>query len=331
MNFQLPFMPEQASAGASEVDNLTLFLVGMGTFFTVLIALMVIVFAIRYRRKAGNPVGSNFENSAFLEITWTVIPLLIALFSFGWGVKVFFRLYRPPANAIEYQVTGKQWMWKIQHPTGQREINQLHVPIGVSIKLTMTSEDVIHSFFVPAFRVKADVLPGRYTTLWFKATEKGTYHLFCTEYCGAEHSKMIGQVVVMDREEYQAWLAGGATGVSMAAAGEQLFTQLACSTCHKADATGRGPVLVGVFGSQVRLANGSTLIADENYLRESILNPMARVVYGYQPVMPTYQGQLSEEGLLQLISYLKTQKVPPSAPEPPAAGAPTAAGKGAAR
>lgn len=331
MQPKIHLLPEQASSLAGQVDSLYLWLVGISVFFSLLIAALILVFAVRYRRRAPREVGSRFDSSLLLEVTWSVIPLLIVLGTFFWGAKLYFGMFRPPADAVEYFVTGKQWMWKIQHPTGQREINQLHVPIGVSIKLTMTSEDVIHSFFVPAFRVKADVLPGRYTTLWFKATEKGTYHLFCTEYCGAEHSKMIGQVVVMDREEYQAWLAGGATGVSMAAAGEQLFTQLACSTCHKADATGRGPVLVGVFGSQVRLANGSTLIADENYLRESILNPMARVVYGYQPVMPTYQGQLSEEGLLQLISYLKTQKVPPSAPEPPAAGAPTAAGKGAAR
>ncbi len=331
MQPKIHLLPEQASSLAGQVDSLYLWLVGISVFFSLLIAALILVFAVRYRRRAPREVGSRFDSSLLLEVTWSVIPLLIVLGTFFWGAKLYFGMFRPPADAVEYFVTGKQWMWKIQHPTGQREINQLHVPIGVPIKLTMTSEDVIHSFFVPAFRVKADVLPGRYTTLWFKATEKGTYHLFCTEYCGAEHSKMIGQVVVMDREEYQAWLAGGATGVSMAAAGEQLFTQLACSTCHKADATGRGPVLVGVFGSQVRLANGSTLIADENYLRESILNPMARVVYGYQPVMPTYQGQLSEEGLLQLISYLKTQKVPPSAPEPPAAGAPTAAGKGAAR
>jgi cytochrome c oxidase subunit 2 len=331
MQPKIHLLPEQASSLAGQVDSLYLWLVGISVFFSLLIAALILVFAVRYRRRAPREVGSRFDSSLLLEVTWSVIPLLIVLGTFFWGAKLYFGMFRPPADAVEYFVTGKQWMWKIQHPTGQREINQLHVPIGVPIKLTMTSEDVIHSFFVPAFRVKADVLPGRYTTLWFKATEKGTYHLFCTEYCGAEHSKMIGQVVVMDREEYQAWLAGGATGVSMAAAGEQLFTQLACSTCHKADATGRGPVLVGVFGSQVRLANGSTLIADENYLRESILNPMAKVVYGYQPVMPTYQGQLSEEGLLQLISYLKTQKVPPSAPEPPAAGAPTAAGKGAAR
>jgi len=227
MNFQLPFMPEQASAGASEVDNLTLFLVGMGTFFTVLIALMVIVFAVKYRRRADNQVGSNFENSAFLEITWTDIPLLIALFSFGWGVKVFFRLYRPPANAVEYQVTGKQWMWKVQHPTGQREINELHVPVGQPTRLVITSEDVIHSFFVPAFRAKADVLPGRQSNVWFTPTKVGRYHIFCAEFCGTEHSGMIGWVTVQTQEEYQAWLAAAPAPKAPSADGGLLFAQYA--------------------------------------------------------------------------------------------------------
>ena len=329
MQPKIHLLPDQASTLAGQVDSLYLWLVGISVFFSLLIAALILIFAVRYRRRAPREVGSRFDSSLLLEVTWSVIPLLIVLGTFFWGARVYFGMFRPPADAVEYFVTGKQWMWKIQHPTGQREINQLHVPLGVPVKLTMTSEDVIHSFFVPAFRVKSDVLPGRYTTLWFKATQKGTFHLFCTEYCGAEHSKMIGQVVVMDPEEYQAWLAGGAAGVSMAAAGEQLFTQLSCSTCHKADATGRGPVLTGVFGHEVRLANGRTTVADENYLRESILNPMAKLVYGYQPVMPTYQGQISEEGLLQLISYIKTQKAPPSAPVPPSAAG--SAAKGEAR
>ena len=241
MNFKLPFFPEQASAAASEVDNLTLFLVGMGTFFTVLIAAMIVFFAIRYRRSSDNQVGNNFENSALLEITWTLIPLLIALFSFGWGVKVFFRLYRPPANAIEYQVTGKQWMWKIQHPTGQREINELHVPIGQPTRLVMTSEDVIHSFFVPAFRVKADVVPGRQSSVWFTPTKAGRYHLFCTEFCGTEHSGMIGWVTVQTQEEYQAWLAAAPAPKAPSADGERLFAQYACNTCHKPDGGGARP------------------------------------------------------------------------------------------
>lgn len=306
MNLKLPFTPEQASAGASEVDNLTLFLVGMGTFFTVLIAIMVIYFAIRYRRTSTNQVGSNFENSAFLEITWTVIPLLIALFSFGWGLKVFFRLYRPPANAIEYQITGKQWMWKMQQPTGQRELNELHLPLGRPARLVMTSEDVIHSFFVPAFRVKADVLPGRQSSVWFTPTKEGRYRIFCTEFCGTEHSGMIGWVVVQPEEDYQAWLATAPAPKATSADGARLFAQYACNTCHKAEAGGRGPSLHGLYGSQVILADGATTTADDAYLRESILMPSARTVQGYEPIMPAFQGQLTDEALQQLISYIKS-------------------------
>jgi cytochrome c oxidase subunit 2 len=197
-------------------------------------------------------------------------------------------------------------MWKNQHPTGQREIDELHVPVGQPVKLMMTSEDVIHSFFVPAFRIKEDVLPGRYTTLWFTPTKPGRYHLFCAEYCGTDHSRMIGWVTVMEPEDYQAWLAGGPAPASPAAAGEQLFTQLACSTCHKSEPGGRGPVLAGVFGSKVTLASGEIVTADEDYLRESILNPTAKVVAGFQPIMPSFQGQVSEEGILQLITYIKS-------------------------
>ncbi|MEO8276521.1 MAG: cytochrome c oxidase subunit II [Thermoanaerobaculia bacterium] len=305
MNFQLPFMPEQASAAASEVDHLTLYLVAMSTFFTVLIAGMVIVFAIKYRRRGENSVGSNFENSALLEITWTVIPLLIALFTFGWGLKVFFRLYRPPANAVEYQVTGKQWMWKIQHPTGQREINELHVPLGQPTRLVMTSEDVIHSFYVPAFRVKADVLPGRFSSIWFTPSKAGKYHIFCAEFCGAEHSGMIGWVTVQTPEEYQAWLATVPGPKAPAASGDQLFAQYACSTCHKAESGGRGPSLQGRFGTAAALADGTLTTFDETYIRESILMPSARVAKGYEPIMPAYQGQISEEALQQLILYIK--------------------------
>lgn len=306
MNFQLPFVPEQASAAASDVDNLTFFLVGMSTFFTVLIAAMVIIFAIKYRRTTDNQVGSNFENSAFLEITWTLIPLLIALFTFGWGLKVFFRLAKPPANAVEYQVTGKQWMWKVQHPTGQREINELHVPLGQPTRLVMTSEDVIHSFFVPAFRAKADVLPGRQSSIWFTPTKAGRYHIFCAEFCGTEHSGMTGWVTVQTQEDYQAWLATVPAPKAPSADGGRLFAEYACNTCHKPGAGGRGPVLHGIYGTQVALADGGTATVDDAYLRESILMPSARMVQGYEPIMPSFQGQLSEEALQQLISYIKS-------------------------
>jgi cytochrome c oxidase subunit 2 len=220
---------------------------------------------------------------------------------------------RPPDDAMTVSVVGKRWMWKLQHPNGQREINELHVPRGRAVKLVITSEDTIHSFFVPAFRIKKDAVPGRYNTAWFRATRNGTYHLFCAEYCGTEHSKMIGRVVVMEPEEYQVWLAGGPTPESPVLLGEQLFTDLTCVTCHRPDSAGRGPVLNGIFGRPVALASGERVVADETYVRESITSPAARVVAGYQPVMPTYLGQVSEEQLLALIAYIESLQAPSEA------------------
>jgi cytochrome c oxidase subunit 2 len=301
-----PLFPEQASTLAGEVDALFFFGIGVSIFFSILIAGLLIYFFIRYRRRDPSQVGSPVHGSVPLEILWSVIPLGITLVMFAWGAKVFFSLSRPPAGATEFYVVGKQWMWKFQHPEGRREINELHVPLGLPIKLTMTSEDVIHSFFVPAFRVKADVLPGRYTTVWFAATRPGRYHLFCAEYCGAEHSRMGGWVTVMEPSEYEQWLAGERTRRTLVATGEELFSQRACNTCHRPDTEVRGPWLGGLIGKQVRLAGGRTVVADENYIRESILNPAAKVVAGYRPIMPTFQGQLSEEELVELLTYLKS-------------------------
>jgi cytochrome c oxidase subunit 2 len=217
---------------------------------------------------------------------------------------------RPPDETLNIYTVGKQWMWKFQHLDGQREINELHVPAGRAVKLIMTSEDVIHDVYVPAFRVKADVLPGRYTHLWFEATKPGIYDLFCAEYCGTKHSGMIGKVIVMAPDEYQTWLQGGTGGGSLAAAGEKLFSELACNTCHRPDNAGRGPVLQNLFGKTVELANGEKAIVDESYVRESILSPASKVVAGYQPIMPTFMGQVSEESLLQLIEYIKSLGAP---------------------
>jgi len=223
---------------------------------------------------------------------------------------LYLRNARAPAGTVEMYVVAKQWMWKIQHPEGKREINELHVPIGVPIRMIMTSEDVIHSFYIPAFRIKQDVLPGRYTTMWFQPTQAGEFHLFCAEYCGTEHSKMGGTVHVMEPGDYERWLTGGVAGESMAAAGAALFESLACSSCHRAEGGGRGPALEGLLGTQVQLEDGRKVLADETYLRESILNPRAMIVGGYQPLMPTFQGQVSEEQVLQLIAYLKSMKKP---------------------
>ena len=311
--FQL--FPEAASVGATQVDHLYWFLCAVGIVFTALIFLCVFIFAIKYRRKSEDEIPHHVEGSMKLEIVWSVIPFLIMLVMFFWGAKVYFTNYTPPPNALDIYVTGKQWMWKVQYPGGQREINELHVPINRPVKLTLASEDVIHSFYVPAFRLKRDVVPGRFNTEWFTATKPGRYHLFCAEYCGTEHSGMIGWVTVMEPADYQNWLAGGGATGSMAQQGSQLFQQLGCSTCHLQDEQGRCPILKGVYGSRVLLDDGRTVLADDAYVRESILNPNAKIVAGFKPdIMPTFQGQVSEEQLLQLIVYVKSLAVKPNSP-----------------
>ena len=310
MNQSFPLMPEQASAQAAEVDALFFFIVAVTVFFTIGISAVVIFFAVRYRRRSDEDRPKEIHGSLWLELVWTISPLGIVILMFAWGSKIFFQMNRPPDDAMNVSVVGKRWMWKLQHPTGQREINELHVPVGRAVKLTITSEDVIHSFFVPAFRIKKDAVPGRYNVAWFRATKVGTYHLFCAEYCGTEHSKMIGKVVVMEPEEYQTWLAGGPPPESPVAQGEQLFTELNCVTCHRPDSAGRGPVLNGIFGRGIRLARGDTVVADEFYVRESIVNPATKVVAGYQPVMPTYPGLVTEEQLIALIAYIESLQIP---------------------
>jgi len=307
----LPLFPEQASTVASQVDALFYFLIGVSSVFAVLIATLVVYFAVRYRRRSAADRPEAIHGSLTLELAWTLIPFALTMVMFFWGARVFVTLRRPPDNALQVFVVGKQWMWKLQHLEGRREINQLHVPVGRAVKMTMTSEDVIHSFFVPAFRVKQDVLPGRYTTLWFEATKTGTYHLFCAEYCGTEHSAMIGQIIVMEPSEYQTWLSGGPVTASLASAGETLFTDLGCISCHRSDSGARGPQLVGLFGKRVQLQGGATLVVDENYLRESILDPQAKIVAGFQPIMPTFKGLVTEEQLMQLIAYIKSLAAAP--------------------
>jgi len=306
MKFDFPLFPEQASTLAAKVDNLYFFALAVSAFFSLLIAVFIFIFFVKYRRRSADEVGKPVHGAMVLEVVWSIIPLAISMVMFGWGAKVFMDSFTVPEGATEYFGTGKQWMWKFQHPEGHREINTLHVPVGELIKLTMTSEDVIHSFFVPAFRVKRDVLPGRYTSVWFEATKAGEYHLFCAEYCGTEHSKMIGTVVVLDPDDYQSWLSGATPGATPAAAGAEFFEQYACNTCHEEEGTGRGPSLHGIAGQEVALAGGRKVERDDAYLRESILNPAARMVEGYQPLMPTFQGQINEEGVLQLIAYIKS-------------------------
>ena len=317
-----PLFPQQASTQAGQVDGIYFFLVAVSAFFSILIATLVVAFAIKYRRRHRNEVGYAIHGSLALELMWTIIPFGIAMVMFGWGAKVFFDLYRPPVGAMEIYVVGKQWMWKVQHMDGQREINELHVPVGRPVKLIMGSEDVLHSYYIPAFRVKADVIPGRYNVLWFTATKPGTYHLFCAEYCGTKHSGMVGSVVAMEPEDFQAWLSGGGASESPAAAGQKLFQDLACITCHTGDATARGPQLAGLYNSTVKLQDGSSVTADDSYIRESIVNPQAKVVAGFQPIMPTFQGLVTEEQLLQLIAYVRSLSQQGTAPAPAGTSAP---------
>jgi cytochrome c oxidase subunit 2 len=318
-------MPPNASSVATEMDLLYLFIAAVSAFFVVLVAALVLVFAIKFRRRHPDEVGADIHGSLILELSWTIVPFILAMIMFVWGADLFFRLSRPPVDSMDIFVVGKQWMWKVQHPTGVREINQMHVPVGRNVRVTLGSEDVIHDYAIPAFRVKMDAVPGKLTTLWFKATVPGTYHLFCMEYCGTNHAGMIGEVIAMTPEDYEAWLAAGgtvATGpvLTPVEAGQQLFNgQFACNTCHKEDGSGLGPPLSGVFGSTVTLADGRTVVADDNYLRESIMNPSAKIVRGFPSpsLMPTFQGQATEEQIMSLIAYVKSLK--------PAAGAKPAA------
>jgi cytochrome c oxidase subunit II len=306
-----PLFPERASTIASRVDALYFFLLAVSIFFSLLIAGLIVYYAVKFRRRHDDAVGVQVHGGTVLEITWTVVPFLITMIVFVWGASVYFAMSRPPDETLNIYVVGKQWMWKFQHLDGQREINELHVPVDRDVKLITTSEDVIHDLFVPAFRVKADVIPGRYVSIWFRATKPGRYHLFCAEYCGTKHSGMIGEVIVMDPNEYQTWLSGGAPEGSLADAGQKLFQDLACNTCHRPDAQGRGPVLEGLFGKTVTLQNGETVTVDGAYVRESILNPAAKLATGFQPIMPTFQGLVTEEQLLELIEYVKALKTLP--------------------
>jgi len=301
-----PFQPEQASTIARSVDYLYFFITAVTLFFTFVIFALIFYFMIKYRRRSPDERPKEIEGSLPLEILWTAIPTLIVAVIFVWSSSLYFRNAEPPQGAMEIFVTGKQWMWKVEHPEGQREINELHVPLGRPVKLTMTSEDVIHDFFIPAFRVKKDVLPGRYTSLWFEPTKLGTFHLFCAQYCGAFHAGMIGSVIVQEPDEYERWLAGGVQGESMEAAGERLFQANGCVTCHLADGTGRAPSLLAVYGAPVHLTDGQTVTADDAYVRESILSPNAKIVLGYKPIMPSFQGQLTEEQISDLIAYIRS-------------------------
>ena len=302
----IPLFPVQASTVAPDVDRLYFLIIAVTSFFAIATVIAVAIFAIKYRDESGEKVGASIHGSIPLELGWSIIPFIISMGIFVYATVVFFEIVRPPAETLEIYSTGKRWMWRFQHVDGKSEINELHVPKGRPVRVTFTSEDVLHSLYFPAFRVKADAIPGRYSSVWFEATQTGQFHLFCAEYCGTRHSGMIGRVVVMEPDAYQAWLSGN-DGQPLAARGQQLFQQLACVTCHLDDNTGRGPSLAGVFGTSVKLADGGTVTVDDSYIRESILTPQMKTVAGYQPLMPTFQGQVNEEGVMGLIEFIKSK------------------------
>jgi cytochrome c oxidase subunit 2 len=304
--WNFPLLPESASTIAGEIDAIWWVLVALSVFFSVIIVTGLAVSAIRYRKGSKHSRAGATSDNLLLELSWSIIPLAISLVIFAWSSKVFIDMRVAPAGAMNVYVVGKQWMWKIQHPEGNREINELHVPIGKPVKLIMTSQDVIHSFFIPAFRIKADALPGRYTTQWFEATKAGEYHLFCAEYCGTSHSGMVGRVVAMEPAAYEDWLSGKRGGDAMSSSGEKLFAQFGCQTCHRNDSGQRGPALDGLWGTAVTLTNGDRVAADAEYVRESILNPGAKIVKGFQLLMPTYKTQLTPEQVNELVEYVKT-------------------------
>jgi cytochrome c oxidase subunit 2 len=301
-----PLQPPAASSIAEGVDKLYLALTGITLFFSVLIFSIIFYFMVKYRRRSDDEIAAETHTSMVLELGWTIIPSLICVVLFVWSSTLYVRNSRPPAASTEIFVIGKQWMWHLQHSEGPREINELHVPVGVPVKLTMTSQDVIHDFYIPAFRVKKDVLPGRYSSVWFQATETGTYHLFCAQYCGTNHSEMIGWVYVMTPADYAAWLAGGEKTESLAEQRQRLFIQFDCGSCHVAGGGGRGPSLAGLYGKPEKLASGETRVVDESLIRQAILVPNSVHMPSYQEIMPTYQGQIDEEQILQLIAYVKS-------------------------
>ncbi|ARP65682.1 MULTISPECIES: cytochrome c oxidase subunit II [unclassified Mesorhizobium] len=306
MSFNVPFVPQEASSAAPQVDALFYALLAFSLALGLLLTCLVVGYAVKYRAGSSADRTGERMRTLPLEITWTTASLLISFAFFGWGAALYVRGGHPPPDAIQIAGLGKQWMWTFRHPGGQREINELHVPVGKPVVVSLASQDVIHSFFVPAFRVKQDAVPGRATHVWFTATRPGRYHLFCAEYCGTQHSEMGGWIDVMAPEQYAAWLSAQGESESLAQGGEKLFRALGCSGCHGNSSKVRAPDLAGVFGRPVALSDRQTVVADERYLRDSILNPMKEVAAGYQPVMPSFEGLVDEAELQMLVAYLKS-------------------------
>jgi cytochrome c oxidase subunit 2 len=303
MNFHL--FPEQASSIARESDWMFWALTGLSALICALVFVPLCWFALKYRR--GRKVDRKMEDLPTwkIELTWTLIPFVLCMGIFAWSAEVFFRMETPPPDALEVNVVGKQWMWKLQHAEGAREINELHVPTGRPVKLTMTSQDVIHDFYVPAFRMKQDVVPGRYTTQWFVPTKPGRYRIFCAQYCGTTHAAMGGWAYVMEPHDYERWLAQGSPE-PMAVQGETLFRRLGCTGCHSPGSKIHAPPLEGLYGRLVPLETKEFVTANDQYIRDSILLPASQITAGYQNLMPSFKGHISEEEIMQLIAYIKS-------------------------
>ena len=301
-----PLLPRAASETAVEVDRLGWGLLCLSTLVMIIVFTPIVIFCFKYRRgKLADRTPAQLPTMK-IETTWTLVTLVLMMGLFAWGANVYWSIESPPPDAMEINVIGKQWMWKLQHPEGNREINELHVPVGRNVKLTLASQDVIHSFYLPEFRIKQDVVPGWYRAIWFKATKVGTYHLFCSEYCGTHHSQMGGHVFVMEPSDYERWLAHGQPDGTLAQSGEKLFRELGCSGCHENSTVVRAPPLQGLFGNPVPLQSGQIVTANEGYIRDSILLPAKDIAAGYTNDMPSFQGRVSEEQLLELIAYIRS-------------------------
>jgi len=307
--------PDVASTFAEQWEGLYAYLLGVTVFFTIAICATILYFCVKYSRKSDADRPEPTKDGKLLEILGSVIPFILVMIMFFWGAKLYFDSRMPPKDAIEILVTGKQWMWKLQHPNGKREINDLHVPVGVPIKLTMTSEDVIHSFYLPDFRKKMDVVPGKYTQMWFLPEEEGSYNLFCAEYCGTEHSLMVGKLYVVGQEEYQAWLNTRWVDAPMAsvdmndpvAAGEEIWDTNCAAACHTGKAGAIAPNIVDKFGTMRDLEGGEQILMDENYVRNSMQNPNEHIAKGYSPAMTSFKGLLNTTQMNQVIAYLKSR------------------------
>jgi cytochrome c oxidase subunit 2 len=306
MSAAFHLFPQSASTASGRFDALFIVQTIVLLVVALAVALLILVFSVRYRRNSSADRSDAPTSARWIEITWTMTPLLLFVGTFAWAAYDFTQLYRAPPDAMPVFVVAKQWMWKLEHENGRREIDELHVPVNRPVRLVMTSQDVIHSFYVPAFRIKQDVVPGRYTTIWFTATQTGEFHLFCAEYCGTDHAAMGGRIVVMQPGEFAAWLASGNTRPGMAARGFALYRRYGCSGCHEAQSSVHAPDLHGLLGREVHLSDGRSLIADEAYIRDSVLLPRKEVVAGYEPIMPSFAGQISEEDLLAIIEYIRS-------------------------